>query len=379
LLAAFITLSISALAFDYKVTLQEKSFEDESFNFFIQKVIDARLNKEKPIGALVDGFSLNRQTVGNDSLGYQMTALFGRKPEMFDASLKVMMVINQLNLRYIKSADGKKMELEFSIAIDYYQAGEKSCGLLYQQFFKFKQYIGNTKKDLIALPGLIPTLIYQGVSTSQALSSPSKIGKAINKAFAETIKKALADFKKQIRTNKVMVRKEFDRGTLLFSLENKPAQVVNSQNVQDGLYFSCRDLYTNNPGVVSNYSFTDSAGVGQRPTIVKAPGYLMERVYAIVRSRRIFIYTGGGNYKEAVFGDDGKLFAPSIVNVPLSVNEKGSSASIGILNTLPLSVKAIVTASDSIAKQPVKQPEITYKPTDFYLDLETGDLVSLVP
>jgi hypothetical protein len=158
-------------------------------------------------------------------------------------------------------------------------------------------------------------------------------------------------------------------------LENKPAQVITNQNVQDGLYFSCKDLYFNNPGVVSNYSFTDSTGLGQRPLIVKALGYLMERVYAIVRDKRIFVYAGGGNYKEAVFGDDGKLFIPSIVNVPLSVSEKGSSASIGILNTLPSPVKAIITASDSTAKQPVKQPEIIYKATDFYLDLETGDLV----
>jgi hypothetical protein len=347
LLAAFIAFGISSFAFNYKLTLLEKSFEDESFNFFIQKVVDARLNKEKPIGALVEGFSLNKETVGNDSLGYQMTALFNRKPEIFNASLKVIMVINQLNLRLMKSADGKKEELEFSIAIDYYQSGEKSCGLLYQQFFKFKQPV----------------------------KSATKIAKDIDKGFTETIKKALVDFKKQIKKNKAIVRKEFETGLLFQFLENKPAQVVNSQNVQDGLYFSCKDLYFNNPGVVSNYSFTDSAGLGQRPLIVRVPGYLMERVYAIVRGRRIFIYAGRGNYKEAVFGDDGKLFIPSIVNVPLSVSEKGSSTSIGILNTLPPATKAISATADSTAKQ----PQTIYKATDFYLDLETGDLVSLVP
>lgn len=351
LLIAFVAASLSSLAFDYKVSILEKSFEDENFNFFIQKVVDARLNKEKPIGALLEGFSLNKETVGNDSLGYQMTALFNRKPEIFNASLKVLMVINQLNLRFMKSADGKKEELEFSIAIDYYQSGEKSCGLLYQQFFKFKQPV----------------------------KSATKIAKDIDKGFTETIKKALTDFKKQIRTNKVIVRKAFDTGMLFQFLENTPAQVVNNQNVQDGLYFSCKDLYFNNPGVISNYSFTDSTGLGQTPLIVKAPGYLMERVYAIVRSKRIFVYTGGGNYKEAVFGDDGNLFIPSIVNNLLVAGTKGSSASIGILNNLPSTTKVVTHATDSTAKQPVKQPQTIYKATDFFIDFETGDLVSLVP
>jgi hypothetical protein len=247
------------------------------------------------------------------------------------------------------SARGKdlKDELEFTIAIDYYKAGDNTSGLLYQQYFKYK-------------------------ATAKAAKTT---GKDINKIFSETIKKALKDFTKQLKTDKGAVRKGFNADSLFQFLASTPTQVINNQNIKEGLYFSCRDLYINNPGVVSNYSFTDSAGVGQRPTIVKAPGYLMERVYAIVRGRRIFVYTGGGNYKEAVFGDDGKLFIPSIVNVPLSVNEKGSLASIGILNTLPSPVKAIITASDSTAKQPIKQPEITYKATDFYLDLETGDLV----
>jgi hypothetical protein len=364
LLIALSIVSATCLAFDYKVTLLNKSFEEESYNFLIQKVIDVRLNKQKPIGALVAGFSLNKETVGNDSLDYQMNALFNNKPEMFDNKVKIIMVINQLNLRYIKgmSARGKdlKDELEFTIAIDYYKAGDKTCGLLYQQLFKYK-------------------------TTAKSAKTTSK---DINKTFSETIKNALKDFTKQLKTNKATVAtKEFNKDSLFLFLAGKPEQILNKQNFKEGLYFSCKDLYLNKPGVLDSYSFTDSTGLGQRPLIVKAPGYLMERVYAIVRGRRIFVYTGGGNYKEAVFGDDGKLFMPSMANTSLPMLEKGSTASIGILNNLrptPVSTTTTTTvadkgitiaATDSTAKQPIKQPDIIYKATDFYIDLETGDLV----
>ncbi len=353
LLIAFVAISAIGLAFDYKIALQEKTFEDENFNFFIQKVIDARLNKQKPIGVLMAGFSLNKETVGNDSLGEQMTALFAKKPEMFNAATKVIMVINQLNLRYIKSADGKKIELEYTIAIDYYQAGDKSCGLLYQQFFKFKTNV----------------------------KSADKIIRDINKGFSETIKGALTDFKKQLKTNKVVVRKEFDTGMLLQSLENKPAQILSNQNIKDGLYFSCKDLYLNNPGILDSYSFTDTMGIGRNPLIVKAPGYIMERVYAIVRDKRIFIYAGGGNYKAALLGDDGRLVIAGKTSADLLVDVKGAFASVGILNSIvavPFVAKTNAPA-DSTAQQVIKQPEAGNKIPDIFVDLETGDLVYLAP
>ena len=352
LLIICIALSISSLAFDYKVTLQEKSFEEENYNFLIQKVIDARLNKQKPIGSLVAGFSLNKETVGNDSLAEQMISVFNSKSEVFDGKLKVAMVINQLNLRYIKgiTTRGRELdELEYTIAVDYYKVGDKSYGLLYQQFFKYKAGIKsgkNTAKDL-------------------------------DKIFSETIKKAFTDFKKQLKDSKAFVRKELNADTLLQFLAGKPLQVINSQNIKEGLYFSCKDLYLNNPGVVSYYSFTDSMGIGQRPTIVKAPAYVLERVYAIVIGHRIFLYIGGGNYKEAVFGDDGKLFIPSIAGVALSLGEKGSSSPIGVLNSLTPATSAIKPALvDSIAKQPEKPIEPIAKATDIFIDFETGDLVS---
>ena len=349
LFIACIAVSSSCLAFDYKVSINEKSFEDESFNFFVQKVIDARLNKQKPIGALVAGFSLNKQTVGNDSLDYEMNALFARKPEIFNASTKVIMVINQLNLRYIKSADGKKTDLEFSVAIDYYLAEAKTYGLLYQQFFKYKV---NTK-------------------------SADKITRDINKGFSETIKNALTDFKKQLNTNKAVVRKECNTDSLIQFLTGKPEQMVTKQVIKDGLYFSCKDLYLNNPGVVSNYFFTDSTGLGQRPLIVRASGYIMERVYAIVRAKKIFVYTGGGNYKEALLGDDGKLFIPGITSATLSVDVKEGSANIGLLNSLPaIPSLAKATTADSTAQQPIKQTQINTTTSDIIIDFETGDLVS---
>lgn len=343
LLIAFVALSISSLAFDYKIGILEKTFEDESFNFFIQKVVDARLNKQKSIGLVVTGFSTDSKTVGNDSLDYQMNTVFGKKPEIFNAATKVIMVINQLNLRYINATtdvSGKEEAIEFSIAIDYYLKEGKTCGLLYQQFFKFKENV----------------------------KSVNKIAKDINKGFSETIKKALKDFEKQLKTNKAVVRKEFNADSLLQFLSTHPNQVITNQNVKDGLYFSCKDLYLNNPGVIDKYSFTDSTELGQRPLIVSSPGYVMERVYAIVREKRIFIYLGGGNYKEAVLSADGKLFFPDVTSATISTDAKIASMafrSFGLIGSLISSA--------------IKQSATTTATSDILIDFEIGDLVVAAP
>lgn len=336
LLIFLLIANVSCFAFDFKVSLNKKTFEDESFDFLIQKVVDARLNKQKPIGTVMVSFSLSN-TVGNDSLGYEMNNFFNGKPEMFDAKTKIIIVINQLNIRYIREkADttGKKAELEFSIAIDYYLEGGKTCGLLYQQFFKFKKSTSNTK-----------------------------ITKDINKGFSETIKSALIDFKKQLKINKKEkgIRRQCNTDSLFQFLANKPEQVVTNQNIKDGLYFSCKDLYLNNPGAISNYSFTDSTGLGQRPLIVKVPDYILERVYAIVKDKRIYIYIGGGNYKEALLEEDGKLFFADITSAIISNDTKASSVPIGVLSSLASTIKQAGTAITT--------------PPDVILDYETGDLV----
>ena len=331
------------------MTLRDKNFDDLKFNFSIVKVIDGRLNKQKPIGSLTAGFSFNKETVGNDSLGEQMTLFFKNKPNIFDASTKVILIINQLNLRYIRGTNemgGKKEELEVLISLDYYLAGEKTSGLLYQQYYKHRENV---------------TFV-------------AKVSKGINVAVSEALINAMTDFKNQINENKVIVRKEFSNDSLFQFFANKPTQVITNQNINDGIYFSIKDLYLNKPGVVNNYYFNDSTAIGQKSISVKSTGYKLDRVYAIVKSKRLFIYIGGGNYKEALLSDDGKLFFPDITSSNISSSARGGSAAVGIASAfLPLGfIGGIVTSATQSA---IKSTGTTKTTSDVIVDFDTGDLI----
>jgi hypothetical protein len=343
-----IVFHIACFAFDYTFGLREKNFNDIKYNFTLVKVVDARLNKQKPIGSLMTGFALHNETVGNDSLEEQMNLFFKNRPEIFEQATKVIMVINQLNLRYIKErndATGKKEELELSIAIDYYLSGDKTCGLLYQQFFKFRESIATT------------------ISTR----------KGLDVAFSETIKGALKDFKKQLDTYKPLVRKEYAADSLFQSFSNKPAQVVSNQNIKDGLYFSCKDIYLNKPGVLSNYALSDSLGLG-RVVIVKSSDYVVDRVYTIVKAKKIYVYIGGGKYKEALLNDEGKLFFPDVTSTTLSNGAAVGSAVVGIASSFfPLGF--IGSLFSNGVESSVKKAGTTTSVSDIIIDYETGDLI----
>src|ERR1035437_359613 len=92
---------MGAFAFDYSVSLKDGTFEGMRYNFTLLKIIDGRLDKTKPIGNLHSNLSFSdKETVGNDSLCDQMNIFLNKsKANFLDTSNRIIVVLNQLNLR----------------------------------------------------------------------------------------------------------------------------------------------------------------------------------------------------------------------------------------------------------------------------------------
>ncbi|HWY11601.1 MAG TPA: hypothetical protein VN026_09765, partial [Bacteroidia bacterium] len=52
---------------DYKFYFKEDVLKNSKYKFSISEVVDARLNKKKPIGSVLFGMAIHKKTVGNDS------------------------------------------------------------------------------------------------------------------------------------------------------------------------------------------------------------------------------------------------------------------------------------------------------------------------
>jgi hypothetical protein len=234
--ALIFLVNLKFFAFEYKVNLLEKSFKRAKYNFSILKVIDGRLNKQKPIGFIVERIHQQLETmwVGHDSLGESMTALFKTTHEMFDTSRKIMLVVNQSNIRHIygySTLSGNYNLLEVKLSFDYYKLNENKYELIYQQY----------------------------ITHTEDLKHIRKAAKAINVAFSETVKLAMEDFNKQIALKSSLPFKELTADSLLSFLYRKQSQEVTNQNIKDGIYFSCKDLYLNKPSTFKDFSFNVSA------------------------------------------------------------------------------------------------------------------------
>jgi hypothetical protein len=347
--ALIIFSNLTLFAFEYKAALLDKNFKKTKYAFAITKVVDGRLNKQKSIGFIVERIHQQLETmwVGHDSLGESMTAFFKTKPEMFDTSLKIILVINQCNLRHIygySNLNGKYNILEIKIAFDYYKLNGNKYELMYQQYF-----IHNEDLKLVR-----------------------NATKAVNVSFSETVKLALLDFNKQIALKIPLTGEGFAADSFTSFLHNTHPQEVTNQNIKDGLYFSCKDLYLNKPGTFKNFTI-DTLVIGKEPSPIKAKNCIIEKAYAIVRQKRIFILVGNDFYKEALLSDEGILYFLDVTRTSLSKSARENSNAVAMAGSiLPLGLLGALISG--IAQSAIRNAGTTQTKTDIIVDFETGDL-----
>ena len=337
---------LSGFAFDYKVSIRDKIFNKTKYGFFVVKFIDGRLNKQKPIGSVPSAFSYKPHTVGNDSLEQELNQFFVNSPSFKNEPVKIIIVLNQLNTRYIRGANslgGKKEDLETTISLDYYKINNNECSLVYQQYYK--------KLEDVTFNG--PT-------------------KGINNAFSEILKSSFQDFDSQLKSNQVIASVSIDTSSLYSFLHSRPEQVVNNKTIKDGIYFSCKDLYLNKPSL-ADIIFPDTTTITTQPVFLKANNYITDRAFAIVRFNRIFIYVANHNYKEALLSDDGNLYFPDVTRSFISSNALTSSAVISTARAF-LTIGFIGGFASSLAQDAIKKSNTTKITSDVLIDFETGDL-----
>ncbi len=268
----------SSFAFDYKVKIRWNAFEGSKYNFSIVNVIDARLNKDKSIGSLLSGW-YKKKTVGNDSLGPELTAFFKAKRPMFDTSTKIILVIKQLNIRYLKGysmLSGRFEAFENVVSLDYYKIKGNTCALFYQQYFRHKEDATNSETNF-----------------------------AINFTLSETLKFAFNDFNDQLKNHKSFSLAGLDVPAFCNSFNDKPKQVINNQNIKDGIYLSCRDFYLNQPTLLDDYNLSDN--ISEKPITIKSSNGIIAKAFAIVLAKKIFIYVTDNKYREAVLDNNASL------------------------------------------------------------------------
>ena len=120
--------SSQAHAFEYVFSLTDNAFHKGKFQFSIVRVIDARVNDTIPIG-FIPGFSGRPQSIGNDSLAYDLADFFKSDTDNFDTLNKIVLVVNQINFTINQAQYATVM-----LSMDYYLLRNNKYSLLYKQY-----------------------------------------------------------------------------------------------------------------------------------------------------------------------------------------------------------------------------------------------------
>ncbi len=269
--------SKSVFGFDATFMLNKDAFVYEKYNFSIVKVIDARIDKQKPIGIYYPGLLSNKkQTIGNDSIDKELERFFFKYPKSFYEPTKIILVINQINL--IEAIDKTNDDLELSLAFDYYRVIENTAKLEYSQYLKYNRSAGVNKPE------------------------------NISKLFSTAVAAAFLQFKNQIMYYKPLEFTALQTEDLVKKLNTKVIRRIDSVNANDGLYFNIQQLIKNAPAVTSNYKIVnDSALLNNKAVVIDSKTYLVKKVFAFVKSSQLYIYIGEGIYLPAIVEASGKI------------------------------------------------------------------------
>lgn len=353
-------LQMVSYGFEHTIMLQKDAFEESKYKFSIVEVIDGRLNKQKPSGYFCKDFSTTKELIGNDSLAEQLNLFFKNNRLPFDTSTKIILVINQVNIGESRAKDYDDFIIKLSL--DYYKVNGEKCALYFQQFTVFKGSVKMSKR------------------------------KAVNRVFTNAMTAAFSEFGNQLQRFKTISETEINISELRSSLAVKPPQQVSATNIKDGLYFSLKDLYLNNPSPYKDYLLADTNALNKDVVSFASKNYYLKTVYSIVRKGRIYIYIHNYFYKEAFLSEDGKLFFEDVTQESISPGARTGSAAVGIFGTLAsvfipggggivraAATGATIGVAQSVAQQSIRKSGTTRVTSDIIIDYETGNLIPNKP
>jgi len=320
------------LAFDATFMLNKDAFVYEKYNFSIAKVIDGRPDKQKAIGIYYQGLLNKKLLVGNDSIDKELARYFLKYPKSFYEPTKIILVINQINL--IEILNKRIDDFELTLAFDYYRITGNTAKLEYSQYLKYYRGAGTYKPD------------------------------DISKLFSTTMAAAFLQFKNQIMYYKPLEFTALQTEDLVKRLNSKIIRRIDSTNANDGLYFNIHQLIKNAPVVTSNYKIvSDSALLNNQAVEIDSKTYLVKKVFAFVKSGRLYIYMSDGIYLPAVIEADGKI---GLKDIYYKEKDKmfNNSAIAGLRALVP--VLAIISDIANLSGKTEK--------VKVYVDQETGGL-----
>ncbi len=326
--------SSQAHAFEYVFSLTDNAFHKGKFQFSIVRVIDARVNDTLSIG-FIPGFSGRPQSIGNDSLAYDLTDFFKSDTAHFDTLNNIMLVINQINFTI-----NQAQYATVTLSLDYYLLRDNKYSLLY------KQYLSHVKN----------------VKAVMARSN------AVNIAFSKAMEAAFDDFDQQLDGGNPSVVYQMDSSVFTSAVLKTQTPVISNQNLKDGIFYSCRDLYLNKPGLISGYTLPDTSMFRTNQVSIQNEKTTFHP-YACVVNKKIYINTGNDFYREALVSDSGKVYFHNISRYTVSTGAgiggaavSGFASSFGILGAVIGGI-----AQDNIIKSGTRTHT-----GDLFLDFETG-------
>ncbi len=209
----------SSKLFALEVDIKGYYFDRAKFNFFIENFVDARMNKEKPVGYTRIGVSNRTEALTIPKNFNEHCYNFFRDYALnFDTSLKFICVINQVTIQ--ESHSGGKEYSTASLSIDFYKSENDSCNLYFSSFVisNIQDGIDITKKHCYNLC----KVFYESFSNLKAFVSRKSIP-------FESNKKRLKEILHPIPAERVIL--------------------TNDSIVKDGLYYSSSQLSANNPSL----------------------------------------------------------------------------------------------------------------------------------
>ncbi|MCD9014236.1 hypothetical protein [Parachryseolinea silvisoli] len=294
---------IIANAKNHSCLIREENFKGVKYNFGISKFIDARLDPSKPIGYIRRGYG--KEYVINDTLEHHLNSFLHSRPDIFNSNSKFVVVINQVSLRYMVLGSRQEPQT-VTIALDYYSVNNGVCSLVYQQY----------------------------VSWTENMAAVFSAAKGINMTFSEALKRGFEQFDLEVGKVGQISKWDVPSDSLFSRKTAKRLQVLDWTNAKDGIYFSPKDLYLNNPAHLTRWEMPSRDSLFIRCAEIKSPDYKIDQAFAIVKDKAIYILDGKDEanndiYLRAYCDDQRKLYFNSLGR-PISNGDVVKKAVVGV-------------------------------------------------